>query len=159
MERRYFELDRGYLNINEHALYFTRSGNWQDALATPELRGRFSPRRTIHLLFGGLLTGARALFEVLHLPTHGPEGLLLTAGLAGLGVLVLLRGFRHDLAPIYHIPSSKLLAVSTTERDTTLRFLDGAMKERKMTVKLPPEALEIMATWLEHGRADRTAGG
>lgn len=52
MERRHFELDRGYLNLDEHALYFTRSGNWQDALGTPELCRGFSPRRMVHALFG-----------------------------------------------------------------------------------------------------------
>lgn len=159
MERRYFELDRGYLNIDEHALYFTRSGNWQDALGTPELSNGFAPRRTLHALFGFLLIGARAFFELLHLPTRGPQGLLLTAGLAGLGVLVLFHTFRHDLAPSYRIPRSKLLAVTTTEQGTTLRFLDGAMKERNVTVKLPPAALEIMATWLEHGHVGRSTRG
>ncbi len=84
---------------------------------------------------------------------------MLTAGLAGLGVLVLFHTFRHDLAPSYRIPRSKLLAVTSTERGTTLRFLDGAMKERNVTVKLPPAALEIMATWLEHDHAGRSAGG
>lgn len=158
MERRHFELDRGYLNLDEHALYFTRSGNWQDALGTPELCRGFSPRRTLHVLFGFLLIGARAFFELLHLPTRGPEGLLLTAGLAGLGVLVLYHTFRHDLAPSYRIPRRKLLSANTTEQGTTLQFLDGTMQERNVTVKLPSAALEIIATWLEQDHIGRTAG-
>lgn len=156
MERRHFELDRGYLNIDKDALFFTRSGNWQEALATPELRGGFSPRRSLHILFGMGLIGARAFFELLHLPTDGPRGLLLTAGLAGLGVLVLYREVRHDLAPSYRIPRSKLLSAGTTERGTTLRFLDGTLKERTTTVKLPPAALDVLATWGPH---ERPAGG
>ena len=149
MERHHFELDRGYLNIDADALYFTRSGNWQEALATPEKSGGLSPRRTLSTLFGMGLIGARAFFELLHLPTDGPKGLLLTAGLAGLGVLVLYREVRHDLAPSYRIPRSKLLSAGTTERGTTLRFLDGTMKERTVTVKLPPGALDVLATWLK----------
>jgi hypothetical protein len=111
------------------------------------------------VLFGALLIGARALFELLHLPTRGPEGLLLTAGLACLGVLVWFRAFRHDLAPSFRIPRSKLLSAHTTEQGTTLQFLDGGMKERTMTVKLPPAAQEALGAWGEEKLSERATGG
>lgn len=148
MQRRHFELERGYLNIDGEALYFTRSGNWQEALGTKELSGSHTPRRTLHVLFGFLLIGARAFFDLLHLPSQGPEGLLLTAGLAGLGVLVLYHTLRHDLATTFRIPFSKLRNVQSDGRNVTFTFLDGDWKERSRTVALPTAAIEhLQATW------------
>ncbi|MFN6115998.1 MAG: hypothetical protein ACK46G_15370 [Flavobacteriales bacterium] len=148
MQRRHFELERGYLNIDGEALYFTRSGNWQEALGTKELSGSHTPRRTLHVLFGFLLIGARAFFDLLHLPSQGPEGLLLTAGLAGLGVLVLYHTLRHDLATTFRIPFSKLRNVQSDGRNVTFTFVDGDWKERSRTVALPADAIEhLEATW------------
>ncbi len=146
MERRHFELDRGYLNIDDEALYFTRSGNWQEALGTKEQSGRLSPRRTIHSLFGSLLIFSRAFFELLHLPTRGPEGFLLSFGLAGLGLLVLYHALRHDLAPTFRIPWSKLISIEQTDRLTELRWQDGDGKERTRRARVPPEALDLIRT-------------
>jgi len=144
MERRHFELERGYLNIDGEALYFTRSGNWQEALGTKELSGSHTPRRTLHVIFGFLLIGARAFFDLLDLPSRGPEGLLLTAGLAGLGVLVLYHTLRHDLAPAYRIPWSKLSSAASEGQGTVLRWQDGDGKDRTRLVRLPTDAVEMI---------------
>ncbi|MBL7980806.1 MAG: hypothetical protein JNL52_03255 [Flavobacteriales bacterium] len=148
MDRRHFELDRGYLNVDEDALYFTRSGNWQEALGTKEHSGRFSPRRAINSLFGILLVFSRAFFDVLHMPTRGPEGFLLSFGLAGLGLLVLYHALRHDLAPNFRIPWSKLISIEQTEKTAALRWLDGDGRERERTMRMPAEAFGIVHAML-----------
>lgn len=147
MERRHFELDRGYLNIDDEALYFTRSGNWQEAKGTKELTARSRPRKTLHQLFGVALIVIVGAFNLMRSDGHRAENLLLSLSTAGLGMLVLYRSLRHDLATAYRIPFSKLRGVETDERNVTILFVDGDWKERAMTVKLPPAALDALANW------------
>lgn len=143
MERRHFELERGHLNIDADGLYLSPSGNWQEALAAPERTVRARSRRTVYGLFGLLLLLSRALLEVLNVRTEQANGLVLAFGLAGVGMLVAMHRFRHDLAPSYRIPFAKVRSLEATSGRLTVHFVNGDQREDKVVIEAPPAALEL----------------
>ena len=143
MERRHFELERGYLNIDADGLYLSPSGNLQEARAMPERSRTNRTRRTAYGLFGLLLIGTRALLEVLHVDTARANGLVLALGLAGAGVLVLAHRFRHDLAPAFRIPFAKVRALEAEGDRLTVHFVNGDDREDRHTLVAPAEAIAL----------------
>lgn len=140
MERRFFELEQGYLNVNDQALYFTRSGNWQNALASPERTDTQAPGRTFRFFFGLALMAWGATFEIFQFLRSGPANFTLMAGLLGLGLFAIYRSLRHDLVTDHHIPLRKVLGVDYEGKRITLRYLDGTEKVRSHTFAAPDEA-------------------
>ena len=154
MQRRHFELERGYLNIDDEALYFTRSGNWQEAKATQELTAKARPGKTLHQLFGVALMLVAGAFNLLRSDDHGPVNLLFSIGVAGLGMRVLYHALRHDLAPNFRIPWSKLVSATSEGQGTLLRWQDGDGKDRTRRIRLPRDAEELIHARL-HSKAAR----
>jgi len=111
MERRHFELEQGYLNLNVEALMFTRSGNWQDAARTRERKAGAAPGRLARntvgimllLLGGGFFAGGK-LRGSDPFPLFGPV-------LLGLGICSFFGKVQHDFAPSFRIPFSKVLGL------------------------------------------------
>ena len=95
MERRYFLLEAGYLNIDDKGLYLSPSGNWQEALATPERTAIGRTKRSVYGLFGLVLIMTRGALEFAHVSTNRANGLVLSIGVAGAGVMLLLHRLRH----------------------------------------------------------------
>lgn len=140
MERRHFELERGYLNIDEHGLAFTRSGNWQHAREAPERSPRQRPRRDVHQLAGYALMLLGGLFSGLMKAGRSEVTIPLAIGLIGLGAFKLYRALRHDLAPEFRIPFSKIHELTDADGRLTVRFLDVDLAEDEHCVGAPPEA-------------------
>ncbi|MBL8002516.1 MAG: hypothetical protein JNL05_11185 [Flavobacteriales bacterium] len=143
MERRHFELERGYLNIDADGLYLTRSGNWQEALSAPERTVRRKASRGLYLLFGAVLIGIRALFELSHLGPATANKVMFGLGLAGAGLLFTLQRFRHDLAPTYRIPFSKVRSLEGGEGRITVHLINGDHREEQVVIEAPPAAVDL----------------
>ncbi len=147
MERRYFQLPEGYVNIDDTALYFTRSGNWQDALAAPERSRQQGPahagRRVIGVVLI-LLGGSFLLFGRMSRALDNGS-MMVALALSAFGAYSLYRALRHDLGPVFRIPFARIIAVDATpEGPLTIRFLNGDGKEDRVALKLPAEALPLI---------------
>ncbi len=152
MERRHFQLDEGYLNIDDKGLYLAPSGNWQEALANPERTVKGRIKRSVYGLFGLVLIMTRGALEFAHVSTNMANGLVLSIGLAGAGVLLLLHRFRHDLAPAYRIPFAKVRSLDVNEGCITVHFVNGDHREDRVNLKVPDQALMMIQEGLERSR-------
>jgi hypothetical protein len=148
MERHFFELEKGYLNVDEKGLYFTGSGNWQNALASPERTAAQAPRRTFRFFFGLALMAWGATFEIFQFLSSGPANFTLMAGLLGLGLFTMYRILRHDFVTDHHIPFHKVLGMEQDGDRTTLRYVDGDGKERVHRFRAPADALTLIRSQL-----------
>ncbi|MCB9183576.1 MAG: hypothetical protein H6591_06620 [Flavobacteriales bacterium] len=142
MERRYFKLNQGYLNIDAEALMFTRSGNWQEAANTEERTTKLTAGRTLRLttgigliLVGGLFL---SLGELRHTLREG--SFILAIGLGGFGMYKMYQLLNDDMGRSFRIPFAKLTALTCDEEHLDISFLNGAFKEERMRVKAPAEA-------------------
>ena len=148
MERRFFELEQGYLNIDDNGLYFTRSGNWQNALAAPERTASQAPQRTFRTIIGWALMAFGVLFDVLHMSRSRPVNIALMLGFIGLGLYALYQNLRHDLVTDHQIPFRKVLGMEQDGERITLRYMDGDGKERMHHFRAPDEALTLIRSQL-----------
>lgn len=148
MLRRHFELERGYLNIDEHGLAFTRSGNWQHAREAPERMRRQRPRRDVHQLAGYALMLLGGLFSGLMKAGRSEVTITLAVGLIGLGAFKLYQALRHDLAEKFRIPFSRIHELIDADGRLTIRFMNGDLAEDEHAVSAPPEARALaMDAW------------
>ena len=153
MERKHFELAQGYLNIDHEALMFTRSGNWQDAAGTKERSNGDTPGKLARnavgialVLVGGSVFALGKLRDLDAFPLFG-------IALLGLGIYSFYGKARHDFAPSFRIPLSKVLDMEIVNERLQIRFLDGAHRERMHTPIVPPAAGEFALTMFRSARA------
>lgn len=156
MERSYFQLDQGYLNVDEHTLYFTRSGNWQEALAAGERTTKPGPTHTGRLVIGiviMLIGGSFLLFG--HISHASDAGSTLVAlALTAFGIYSLYRALRHDFGPVFRIPFAKITAIEgPADASLTIRFVNGDAKEDQVSFKAPIDAVPIILEGLARSRA------
>lgn len=144
MDRHFFELEQGYLNVDDRALYFTGSGNWQNALGAPEHSQLQAAKRTFRFFIGLALMAWGATFEIFQFLRSVPANFTLMAGLLGLSLYTMYRSLRHDLVTDHHIPFHKVLGMEQDGDRTTLRFVDGDGKERSTTFIAPVEARDLL---------------
>ncbi len=143
MERRFFQLEEGYLNIDDEALYFTRSGNWQEALSAPERSRTQGPSHAGRRVIGVVLIVLGGMFLLFGRMSRAMDNgsMVLSLAISAFGVYSLYRAFRHDFSPVHRIPFSKILSVDgPSERVLSIRFLNGDGKEDQVALKLPVEA-------------------
>jgi len=152
MERRHFELERGYLNIDADGLAFTRSGNWQHAREAPERSRQQRPRQDMGRILGYLLILSGGLFSGLMKVGHAAVSVPLTIGLIGLGAFKLYRALRHDLAPEFRIPFPLISELQVADGRLTVHFLNGDMEEDQHSVIAPPEATSMARNALAASR-------
>lgn len=144
MERRYFELERGYLNIDENGLAFTRSGNWQHATEAPERSKLQRPRRQVSQVIGSLLILVGGILSGLFESQHAEVSIPLAVGLIGLGIYRFYRIFRHDMAPEFRIPFRNLRSVEAKEGRLTVFFVNGDLEEDRFSVTAPLAAISAV---------------
>ncbi len=155
IERRHFGSGRGYLNIDEHGLYLSASGNWQEAHATPERSVKGRAKRSVYGLFGILLVLARGGLGFAHVDTARANGLVLALGFAGAGVLLAMHRFRHDLAPHLRIPFTKVRALACGKDRIDVHFVNGDDREDHLTIQAPPAAVELARQAFSASRGER----
>lgn len=143
MERRHFELEAGYLNIDAHGLYRSASGNWDEVSKLPERSIRSRVRRMVISAFGIALLAVRILFELLHPGAWDTGRLVLGIAIAGVGTVVLVNAFRHDLAPSFRIPFAKVRYLAAEGDRITVHFMNGDDREDNVMIQAPPEAVEM----------------
>ena len=148
MERRFFELEKGFLNIDGHGLYFTRSGNWQNALAAPEKTASQGSQRTFRTFIGWALMAFGVLFDLLQMSRSRPVTIALMLGFIGLGLYALYQNLRHDLVSDLCIPFRKVLGMEQDGDRTLLHYVDGDGKERVHRFRAPAEALTLIRSQL-----------
>ncbi len=161
MERRYFKLERGYLNIDAEAMIFTRSGNWQEAASAKERMGWANVGRSLRLvtgfgliLIGGVFLSVGELRHALH------EGsIVLAVGLAGFGAYKMYQLLNDDLGHRFRIPFAKVTGMSIEKGLLTVCFLNGAFKEDTVHVKVRPEAALFAETTWRSTRDDTSRSG
>jgi hypothetical protein len=153
MERRLFELEQGYLNIDQQALYLTRSGNWERALSAPEWSSRNWPMRIFRYGIGMALLAGGVLINTLQLVDGSPVSIMLMLGLLGLGLLSMYHSMRHDLITDRKIPFNKVLAWEQVGTRWSIQYLDRDGHVQVRSLRLPPEAIEYLAERMPRSRA------
>ncbi|MBL0035488.1 MAG: hypothetical protein IPP26_06905 [Flavobacteriales bacterium] len=155
MERRYFQLEQGYLNVDEQGLYFTRSGNWQEALAARERSMKQGPAHAGRLVIGIVIILIGGLFLLFgHMSDASDTGSTLVAlALSAFGVFSLYRALRHDFGPVFRVPFSKIIALEgPADERLTIRFVNGDAKEDQVSFKVPIEAVPFVLEGLALAR-------
>lgn len=141
MERRHFELEQGYLHVDDECLSFTRSGNWQEVANSLE-QGEGSSPRTGRLLVGGLLVvlggGGLALMKA---ASTGAS--ILTLGIVGLGIIRMYTALQHDFAPSFRIPFNKIVQLEYEEGNLRIVFLNAAHKQLDLQKRVPAVAAQF----------------
>lgn len=156
MQRRYFQLEAGYLNVDEQALYFTRSGNWQEALAARERSAKQGPAHAGRLVIGIVIILIGGLFLLFgHMSGASDAASTLVAlALSAFGVFSLYRALRHDFGPVFRVPFSKVIAIEgPTDERLTVRFMNSDAKEDEVSFKAPLEAVPFVLEGLARSRA------
>ncbi|MCC7502766.1 MAG: hypothetical protein IT229_09570 [Flavobacteriales bacterium] len=156
MERRYFQLEQGYLNVDKHALYFTRSGNWQEALEARERSAKQGPAHAGRLVIGIVIILIGGLFMLFgHMSHMSDTGSTLVAlALSAFGVFSLYRALRHDFGPVLRIPFNKVIAIEgPADERLTVRFMNGDAKEDQISFKAPIEAVPFVLEGLARSLA------
>jgi hypothetical protein len=82
-------------------------------------------KRSVYGLFGLVLIMTRGALEFAQVSTNRAHGLVLSIGVAGVGVMLLLHRLRHELAPAYRIPSAKVGSLDVNEGCITVHFVNG----------------------------------
>jgi len=145
MKRQHFKLDRGYLNIDEDALIFTRSGNWQEAESTVELSAKGSVEWLFRFTFGVVLIVAGGLFlslgELRHTLHEG--SIVLAVGLGGWGIHKMYKLLCDDMVRTFRIPLSKVRRLTSDDDHLEIHFLNGSFKGGHLRVKAPPAASQF----------------
>lgn len=151
MERCYFKLAEGYLNITEEALIFNRSGNWQEAADVPERTAVSRMTHWIGLLIGAVLVLIGGLLHMAHVNTAG--SFMFTLGLAGVSALAMYKKVRDDFAHHFRIPFQKMRALRYTDGALTVDFLNGRLKEDHVQIPVSHEAGAAALAFFERSRA------
>lgn len=151
MERQHFQLEQGFLNVDEQGIYLSRSGNWQEAREAPEWSSKGTAAMVIRRTVGWSLILAGVTTEVLQLLASTSTSLLLMIGLTGLGLLSLYGTMRHDLARAFRVPFDKFIGMERDGEHTILRFLDRELKDRTRSIRTPQAAHDLMlSNWRTH---------
>ncbi|MBL7952907.1 MAG: hypothetical protein JNM62_14450 [Flavobacteriales bacterium] len=137
-ERRYFPLEQGYFHVDDECLSFTRSGNWQEVHNTLEQGEGSSPRKG-RLIVGGLLVllGGAGL-TLMKASSTGAS--ILTFGLLGLGILRMYNALRHDFAPAFRIPYSKIIVLEYREGHLRIVFFNAVNEQLELAKRMSEEA-------------------
>lgn len=156
MERRHFQLPEGYLNIDDEALYFTRSGNWQEALSAPERSRTQGPAHAGRRVIGVVLIVLGGMFLLFGRMSRALDNgsMVVALAISAFGVYSLYRALRHDFSPVHRIPFSKILSVDgPSEGAFIIRFVNGEGKEDQVVLKLPVEAVPVVLEGFARSRA------
>ncbi len=150
--RQHFKIAQGYLNVDEAAVIFTRSGNWTEAAHAPELDRTVRSKHTLRLSIGLALIALGDTFLAAKTlrAAWGTGSVLLIIGALGLGLYAMYDRLRDDLGGHYRIPFRKVIAMTYVDEHLDIRFLDGAMRERRMRTPMDPgAALFVLNAWQE----------
>ncbi|QHI36061.1 hypothetical protein IMCC3317_14140 [Kordia antarctica] len=142
MEKRYFVLKKGYLNIDAEFFYFSDHGNWKTCEIVEETE---NPKLTftyvLEYLFETLMTVITIVIFMFLI-----SGFLEFAfGMAGIfGVLFLLAIFhffnrRYKIAQ-FKIPVDKIERLQVVSNQLTVKFANSKNQQIVHTIKLDDEA-------------------
>ena len=150
MDRRHFQLDQGYLNIDTESLVFNRSGNWQEAARVGERSAKFSVGSSIHILIGAALILVGGLF--LTMGKGSGSYPVLAFGIMGYGVYKFYVLLRHDLAPVFRIPFKKVVRIDFEGGTLSIGYLNAEDKLMDQAFKVPVEAGEFAVAMFRASR-------
>jgi hypothetical protein len=155
VERRYFQLEQGYLHVDTLGLVMTRSGNWQEAEAATERSRKKAPGQAGRRVIGLVIILIGGLFLLFGRMSRASDNgsTVIALGLTAFGVYSLYRSLRHEFSPVYRIPFARMLAVEGAEGLLTVRFLNGDQQEEQVALTVPIDAVPVV---LEAYRASRT---
>lgn len=161
MERRHFKLGQGYLNIDAHALIFTRSGNWQEAEEAKERSPKQNLVRFPRILIGGVLVLLGGLFLTLGKlgDAKSGGGIMLAVGLMGFGIYKMYQFLNDDFGPVYRIPFTKVEQLKLVEDHLEIDFLDATLRTQRVRVFVTLEAgIYALEAWQLSRDSDRSPG-
>ena len=153
-ERRYFKLPTGYMHVDGRGIAFTRSGNWEEAVAAKERVSRASVGRIVRVVVGiGLILVGLVFYAMKGLRASTGMAFVIAAAGAAFGVYKLLNSVKDDLAESFAIPFAKVRSLEPTGRGLRIKFVNGGWKEDEVNVQLPEaEATWVQAAWASQCR-------
>jgi hypothetical protein len=157
MERRHFKLTLGYLNIDDAALSFSRSGNWKEVEGLKERSGYGGLSRTARVLIGIILVvlGGGFLDLIDLFRDSRADNVVFSLACGGLGLYSMFLKIADDMAPSYRIPFAKVLQLTYHGDTLEVRFLDARFKEDRVQVQLAPEAAQFAEAQWQASRTDQ----
>lgn len=149
----WFPYKYGYVNIDEENVYFTSSGNWQDALALKQLapiepkKNTFNQAKPIILV---LVYGLFSLTAASNFSGSTPAQVI-AFGLAVLSTYFLYRKFRRDTGPQFRIPLEGIEKIEFQDDSATVSFIRYKSWKRERLIEDIGEAgIEGLTELNEH---------
>jgi hypothetical protein len=148
MEKRYFVLKKGYLNIDEEYFYFSDHGNWEtckilEETEVPRLTFFYVSNYIIKMMYT-ILAIAFVLLLI--------KGEIEFSGLALLFIAIFHFADRYYKSKYFKIPIHKLERMALEGQKLTIQFVNSKNKSIKHTVKLDDreETKDIQKYLQEH---------
>ncbi len=132
MEKRYFILKKGYLNINEDFFFFSNHGNWEtceilEETEVPQLTFFYVSNHIIKVIYT-ILAIAFALLLI--------EGEIEFSGLTLVFIAIFHFVDRYYKSKYFKIPIHKLERMSLDGQKLTIQFSNNKNKSIEHTVRL-----------------------
>ncbi len=136
--KNHFKHATGYLNIDDSAVYFTISGNWEETKKLNEKTNGIPVKQVfknmVIVLIVSVLLGALLVYAFLKVDAGG----IAVVGLISVPFTVykILTYFQADLALKFYIPLKKIIQYRFSEGNTqlTIRFYNQEGKEEEIEV-------------------------
>lgn len=137
MEKRYFVLKKGYLNIDEDYFYFSIDGNWKICSKLKETK---VPRFTLHYVLKHLLNASILVISITILMYFVDGKLNSTFGIIYLFITIFNFFNYHFKVSQFKIPLSKIEGIQIASNELIVKFMNIKDKQIEHVVNLDDEA-------------------
>lgn len=151
MERRVIKLPTGYLNVDEGAITFTRSGNWGEAASVKERTAAITIGTTVRVVLGALLLALVFLAGVVKADARGSgdSTAIFALVLACVTTWIFFRKLKDGFLSSFRIPLSKVRTVRYERNEVVVEFVNAAWKDDVARARVSAEEFTFIRTVLK----------
>lgn len=132
MEKHYFVLKKGYLNINEDFFYFSDHGNWKTCEILEETE---NPRLTFFYASNQIIKTVYTILAIAFLALLITGEIQFSGSILFVGVIINLLDRRYK-SKYFKIPLRKIEHIILNDQELTIRFANSKNVVIKHSVKL-----------------------
>lgn len=131
MERRVIKLPTGYLNVDEGAITFTRSGNWGEAANVKERTAAITIGTAVRVILGALLLALVFLAGVVRAERRGSGNstAIFALVLAFVATWIFFQKLKDGFLSSFKIPLAKVKALRYEKNEAVIEFVNARWKD------------------------------